>query len=515
LDGSGRWLERLRADPSPLVIDFRGSAEFLEAPWDLLADETGPLAGRLDCRFLAVRRLAPAGQPLPSSPKRLAVLFMAAAPRGQNSLEYEREEAAILREAGSRPGLDLAVEESGELSELQGRLALEGGADVVHLTGHGTGDPHPALILEDRLGNPQPARAADLVRVLAGSCQPRLLFVSACHSARAPGLMGSLAADLVRGGLPAVIGWSGAVLDSEATRFAAETYERLANHGALEDAVAWARHDALHPSRSGVEPARDWHLARLYLGSRGGGVLCSGRERRRSPEAGIAAFLDAGRRVPVAKRAEFVGRRRDLKTILRAIAEPHRQQCLGVVIHGMGNLGKSSLAARVANRLSGEYVAAVIYGPCAAEAVLQAIADATGISQAVAERAVRHRALVAGNPEGLRGALHDILCAGTEKSLLLVLDDFEQCLDDPADQNGLHRLKPGLAESFAAILHAFKAADSDSALLITSRFRFDFRHQGLDAETCLLDLPLASFGVEEREKQDRSHIAQRVVHDIA
>jgi hypothetical protein len=52
------------------------------------------------------------------------------------------------------------------------------------------------------------------------------------------------------------------------------------------------------------------------------------------------------RRVPVATRAELVGRRRAIQKVLRAFADGR-----GVLVHGMGALGKSSLAAaRVVSR---------------------------------------------------------------------------------------------------------------------------------------------------------------------
>jgi hypothetical protein len=43
----------------------------------------------------------------------------------------------------------------------------------------------------------------------------------------------------------------------------------------------------------------------------------------------------------------FVGRRRELQTALRALREGEHA---GVLLHGLGRLGKSSLAARIANR---------------------------------------------------------------------------------------------------------------------------------------------------------------------
>ncbi len=54
--------------------------------------------------------------------------------------------------------------------------------------------------------------------------------------------------------------------------------------------------------------------------------------------------------MPVASAAEFVGRRRQAQRILRAFRE---REGAGVLIHGIGSHGKSSLAARIANRMPG------------------------------------------------------------------------------------------------------------------------------------------------------------------
>jgi len=72
-------------------------------------------------------------------------------------------------------------------------------------------------------------------------------------------------------------------------------------------------------------------------------------KRRLRKEGGYKEFLDkAALRVPVATAHQFVGRRRQAQEILRAFRDP---QHAGVLLWGMGSLGKSSLAARIANRL--------------------------------------------------------------------------------------------------------------------------------------------------------------------
>jgi hypothetical protein len=90
----------------------------------------------------------------------------------------------------------------------------------------------------------------------------------------------------------------------------------------------------------------------VYAGPKGAGPICdrSQPKRRLRQDAGFKEFLDkANRRVPVATAREFVGRRRQAQAILRAFRD---KTTTGVLLVGMGNLGKSSLAARIANRLA-------------------------------------------------------------------------------------------------------------------------------------------------------------------
>lgn len=70
------------------------------------------------------------------------------------------------------------------------------------------------------------------------------------------------------------------------------------------------------------------------------------RGRKPAPPPTVATqFLDTAGTVKVPTRESFVGRRRQLQNCLRALKPPSED--IGVLIHGMGGLGKSSLAARL------------------------------------------------------------------------------------------------------------------------------------------------------------------------
>lgn len=400
LDGDeGRLGGLLERAVAPVVFEVAGpgspsGAEWavLRAPFELLAPPGGGfLAGDELARFCVARRLGrPAGRP-PLDGFGLGLAFMASSPRGAGELDFEAEEAAILAAVGESR-IDLLVEDTGDPQQLAQRLTALGGLPVVHLSCHGLnswqprpGAPGvPVLLMEDDAGGPRPVTAGELVRLLVPG--PRLVFVSACLTATGadapddlpPGEGGkggagaggglvahSLATALVSAGVPAVIGWDGSVDDRAATVFAGHLYAALAGQADLAVAAGDARRVLLESADPRVQ---HWHMARVWLGPAGGGALTGGGRRRSLTGAtrGTKVFLDRKRQVPVAAPEVFVGRRPELQAALRALRGGGRA---GVVLHGQGRLGKSSLAARVADRMP-EYAVAVVYGQYGPLAVL-------------------------------------------------------------------------------------------------------------------------------------------------
>ncbi|MEZ5574149.1 MAG: CHAT domain-containing protein [Candidatus Competibacteraceae bacterium] len=526
LDGDAGWLARSRATAlAPWIVDFRAPRDpdgltrlFLQLPWELLADDRGHLAADLALRYAPVRRLGEPAQPADPSPCRLSLVFMAAAPRDQRRLNYEAEETAIL-DATAKTGLDLTVEESGALEWLAARVAEEAPVDVLHLSCHGQGGAKPALCLETDEGATDLASVEHLIKELS-THRPRLLFLSACHTAEGAetgdgtGIVDSLALALLRAGMPAVLGWDGPVSDAEATEFAAHLYRQLSRKADLQAALAEARFALLN--RPGADPlarSRDWHLARLFLGPTGGGSLVKGdrARHRKGIEGGHKEFLDAkGQQVPVAGRLEFVGRRRPLQDALRELRQRNHA---GVLIHGMGRQGKSSLAARVANRLH-HHEPVVVFGRYDAPAILEAFRRAIG-GREVRDIVDAYRDRVRQHPDELADGLRELLegpCRELVKDdngrvihqpVLLILDDLERILCDPGPA-GLHRVRPEWVPVLRAVVEAFAKADGDSRLLITSRFQFALPQDDRDLADSLFALHLPPMeAVESRQQAAR------------
>jgi hypothetical protein len=149
-----------------VVVEFQAPAlpdelerAFLQVPWELLASTASHLAGDAVLRYCPVRRLGPASDPPALTDHCLGLMFMAAAPRGVDVLDFEAEETAIL-DATGQLGLDLMVEESGNPTRLAERLTGMETMQVLHLSCHGRSQPEP-LLLEDDEGDALTITASD------------------------------------------------------------------------------------------------------------------------------------------------------------------------------------------------------------------------------------------------------------------------------------------------------------------------------------------------------------------
>src|SRR5450631_2934849 len=160
LNERGGWASAWAAGAGDRSLEIvvpgdKSSAEtaLLDAPWELLGRETGPLALDDVQLFVVARRIGRREPPRAAGFADLQAMFMAAAPSEQSTLDYEGEETAILK-ATQRLPMRLIVEESGALEFLGPRLASsEGPFEALHLSCHGDiKDGQPVLLLENASG---------------------------------------------------------------------------------------------------------------------------------------------------------------------------------------------------------------------------------------------------------------------------------------------------------------------------------------------------------------------------
>ena len=126
----------------------------------------------------------------------------------------------------------------------------------------------------------------------------------------------------------------------------------------------------------------------------------------------------------------------------------------GLLIHGLGRVGKSSLAARLAHRRP-DLALAVVFGRYDALSVAEAIKDAC--PEAVPPASMPH--VIGCTIPRVLGVLRQVLegpCAqvGVGKPLLLVIDDLERILDEPLLGSSQWRVQAAYHPMLRAVLRA-------------------------------------------------------------
>jgi hypothetical protein len=475
LDGAERWLSQVLADPVGATLRISAAERLRHLPWEVVAHDGAHLAVRDTAAVLPVRVAGTAGtraRQVELGNRPLRVLFMATSPEGvEPVLNYEGEEARILA-ATARTGTELVVEESGTLDGLRFTAEAYGAGyfDVLHISGHATiHHGRPSFLVENELGRPAVASAEEIARAMAGQW-PRLVFVSGCLTGGAPegGTIPSMSESLVTAGAPTVLGWALPVGDLAATEFASDLYKALAGGQRLDRAIVDARRQ-LYANR-----ARAWHLLRVYADATPLTPMVTplhtkGRARIQVRQA-AQEFLDPATRISrVASRAEFVGRRRVIQRCLSTLKQPSGTEgaVQALVLHGMGGLGKSTLASRLLERIP-THQRVVWYGGVDLDKFreLTAKIDFPTLAQQIeateilandtVDLTVRLRYL-------FNGPLADTPC-------LFVFDDFEHHNLDERPTG--HVLSPAMAQILPALLTAIDDTGSPSRVIITSRYRF-------------------------------------------
>lgn len=316
---SNGWLRRIRQTPQPMALTIDIEAGNLRhLPWELLHDGTDFLCANPLQLFTPLRRVVDRQYSWQPQKRQLGILFMASAPeKVEPVLNFEDEEAKILQATAKNP-LDLQVEESGTLQGLEERLTdMPEAPDVIHLSGHAdVQDNQPVFLLEDDMGRVAPSTPQELAHTLVATDRyPRIAFLSGCRTGQSSYQhnMLSYSEQVVSAGVPVVLGWALPVGDVAASQAAAALYQKLATGFDISQAVAFTRQQ-LHASGSPY-----WHLLRCYVDASPLNALVGKGRLRVRRHSTQQQFLDAGGRVPVCARTQFVGRRRLLQRCLRRL----------------------------------------------------------------------------------------------------------------------------------------------------------------------------------------------------
>ncbi|HSG38355.1 MAG TPA: CHAT domain-containing protein, partial [Thermoanaerobaculia bacterium] len=440
-----------------VTLEIRtGEGAALALPWELLSFPRHPFPVRQGLLEIVRRIPSPGADGNPERdpaaeipPDHLSVLGFTAAPledqaqqvrvgadggiQGDSDLFWEREQERLLfaldslvRERRGR----LILPDTGDVEELRSQLTREDRPRVLHLSCHGgTIDGRSVVVLEDEEGRRRPVSSDDLlgwIRATPKAAPVELLVLSACDTATPAGLTETL----VRNGVQRVVGMQSAISDHGATAFAEAFYSALGRGADLPIAFKSGRAGLL--AHGGPH---EWAIPVLTV-SRDTGPLTT-PEGTAAPlptpfEVAREDFKIAN--VTYLERG-YVGRRETERRLRRAFERER-----AVAIHGLGGIGKSTLAARFLERRKedGARLLIVYAGRDLAPATLiEEVSGKLGVtriaSASLDESERQFRA-------DLQKALREIT------PTILLLDNFE----DQQDQNGnLHN--PALGDALAEI----------------------------------------------------------------
>jgi tetratricopeptide (TPR) repeat protein len=433
-----------------------------------------------------------AASPTLPIPGPLRILVVIGSPEEQNArgelLDMERELERILdavepARKQERPAY-VRILHRGTLAALRAELVRDR-FHVLHITCHaGPG----ALVLEKQDGSADRVDAERLCReALVPDRGVPLVVLAGCATAlsvrrkdRGEAALPGLARALLAYGVPAVLAMQAPVGDAYATALGARLYHALAiaEHADPLDAVSAARRLLEIDRRNGDLNSRigaEWATPALYLRGPSLPLLdptAPFAEIVLPPEPSLAAG------VVVRAVGDFVGRRREGRRLRQAV---RRAGCAGLLLHGLGGIGKSSLAAETLRTLFAEgWLVGSLYGTITPDSLL-AEAGRTYLAafqrEGMPENDPRRELAVAlGRPDVDWEERFDLLSRILlcERKLIVLLDNFE---DNQSDDHAVRD------EDLAALLARWFSNPGRTRFLITTRYPFelsDRAHRRLD-----------------------------------
>ncbi|MDR1265043.1 MAG: CHAT domain-containing protein [Propionibacteriaceae bacterium] len=455
-----------------------GPADLLQTlPVELLwlPDAAEPIC--LEPGVTVCRRLADAPRQTPVVlPGPVKLLAAVAAPEGLRPLDVEADMQAVLdaTQESARKG-QLRILELAHPDLITSTLE-DDRFHVLHLSAHGNADQ---VWLETDDGQPLPVDAEQLLRSLRRAGQPiPLVVLSSCSKMDTdhPGL----AANLVAQGADRVIAMQASVTDVYATELTGLLYTNLVKHPAwtVAHSLADARHQAEQRRRhadSQRPPRRpEWPLATLWTAAGDAPLVDPALPKeplKRPPE------FPQGGQVRQLRLGELIGRRAEVRQAMavfrrRPAAKDRHGSVGGVILTGLGGIGKTAIAGRLTQRLRDDgWMIAVHEGAWNPAALFTAVTQALEPTDMEAAR-------VLGDGSREDAERLDVVAQSLARCRLLILfDDFEQNLSLVSDgSDGMVAFRDDeaggsvLGDTIRALTETAARNDGGGGVLVTSRY---------------------------------------------
>jgi len=331
-------------------------ARVLAWPWEALHD---PLVGDLAQHCRITRQLERLSDPPPLhealSRDRIGILLVTARP-------YERD---VAYRSISRPLVELIhgrglpaevkVLRPPTFEQLRAELQAHPGAyHIVHFDGHGgfgqasaqAGNklkgPEGQLVFEKDDGSEDPISGAQLSQLLREHRIP-IAVLNACQSAmlsaEAEDAFASVATSLLKAGVRSVVAMGYSLYVSAAKELLPAFYERLFRSGSVAEATRAGRQAMLaRPERRTGFALQDWLVPVLYQQEPLSLEFAS--QARVAEQANTPDIPEAARLNPSETPHGLIGRDSAVLALERAARRPPA----GLLVHGLGGVGKTTLA---------------------------------------------------------------------------------------------------------------------------------------------------------------------------
>lgn len=331
---------------------FWHSAEYdlQELPWEALHDGNAFLGAHPDFSVAITRVVADATTVVCPEPvvAPVRVLFVLGADLDDPEINSGAELIGLLRGVERGKGaINSSFLEKATLPKLEERCRhLE--PHIVHFVSHGALDDSGRGELELQPSEPGETgwiSGERLLRALQAADEPPLLVVlTGCESAAAGDHMDSLAAELVKGGIPTVIGMAGKISDP-VCRFFSREFGRALNTGApLVEAMTEGRRAGLQRQEERAADDHAWALPSIYLAP----TVPPGHAP--VDAVGAAAAFDRVEQFKLAEGPVFCGHTKLLDQFEHLLDPGHRLNALIAFSRGDEKLGRTRLLHELAAR---------------------------------------------------------------------------------------------------------------------------------------------------------------------
>ncbi|MBL7784162.1 MAG: CHAT domain-containing protein, partial [Saprospiraceae bacterium] len=303
----------------------------------------------------------------------LKMLFITALPENLSErgkmLQMEEEQTRLIRAIGAleatgdqQPKIVIEFLENASLAELDKALR-ERHHDMVHISGHGAyhaAENKGVLYFENEEGNEEKITGKALGETLRGHACVKLLILSACETAIA-GSEGGVTEQAAAYGTPGIVAMRFAITDEGAKVFTTEFYTQLAKGLSLTRALSYAR-EALQQDilqRREQTPQilhiAEWFTPVVYQ-NQAVGALIDQAQPYHLPDHFYpqSSFLKTSTSRLIGE--GFIGRKRYLIQMRQAF-RAGRHVCL----HGLGGLGKTTLAEAFAHNYDNHSHTTIIF----------------------------------------------------------------------------------------------------------------------------------------------------------